>query len=1042
MHSFASLIHAVAAIRPRKTNEKKTTGTRSESHAIKTLRNWVTELCRRHSPLPADMVAMVFRLLFPEEDIKRKYNMQETRLARYLVDILTVSTAQGTPGSKLLNWKEEESLGCLGTEVEAIMKGKGMNPNREISITEVDALLTELAAKSAFSASSIRQTHLRTPRAASPRSTSEILRSLYTALSPAEASIVTQIILKDLRPILYPIARDQTHYRIALLHYNSNALVQLTKFDAMFAWDQSGDFYKAFRVRAQLDEAALAFAAASASGETETMLKPQVGVPIMIPKCIKGQSCAQALHQLRASRKVWVETKYDGERAQIHVELVRGKPRITIYSKSGRESTLDRAAIHPVICEGLAIGTSGCKIRKNTVVEAEIVAFSDKLDRIDEFWRIKSLISSTAIGPRRAKLRKSAREHSSNCDDVSSQCSLESDASCEGTRHLAVVFFDVLILDNKSLLSATYAERRKILESIITLRHGYTMVAERKAVPLTSSWPSEAEKARFRVVFAQLLADHQEGVVLKADESVYNDGRLRWVKLKKDYIAGYGDALDLVLIGAAWDKNRGRELRGTFAPTVYTTFYIGALSNSDAIKLDSKCVPKFEVFFTSSYGLSREQLEELNFLIKSSDTVKYEAGKPQLGLSYSCNIFPGLADPAVLLKQPILAEVMGACFDKAEHSKFYELRFPRITKVHRPSERTWTEATTLQEFQRIARESVGHESSDREIDDWCAQVWNRPIDPGARCPEKRKQQEAMWVEQMELADRKLRRKQGETGPQDRDSECEWSTPVVIKRKIDVDESLEESGASMARPTKRIRPLKTVTNLVGPAVEDKTSHEKVPLKPSGQRAPPVVIVTPPSSPLSQSVPLMDIQPQKAQDSSQPAHPEIAQSKYMLSTMQKVNGKPDSGDRTAPLQQKNYYSSPLGMFLHDAIVWLPRTQVASRPSWRVPSSQIVPTGHQVHGLESFLQACNWTETHDHARGCDWIKRGVVFIDDIGAGKEWLDFPVKMLIDRRSSLLHRDEHTTFTPIWIFSIKLLGYEELSKRTASIESQALFRLG
>lgn len=33
-------------------------------------------------------------------------------------------------------------------------------------------------------------------------------------------------------------------------------------------------------------------------------------------------------------------------------------------------------------------------------------------------------------------------------------------------------------------------------------------------------------------------------------------------KVKKDYIPGHGDSVDVAIIGAAWDKDRGRELRG------------------------------------------------------------------------------------------------------------------------------------------------------------------------------------------------------------------------------------------------------------------------------------------------------------------------------------------------------------------------------------------------------------------------------------------------------------------------------------------------
>ena len=34
------------------------------------------------------------------------------------------------------------------------------------------------------------------------------------------------------------------------------------------------------------------------------------------------------------------------------------------------------------------------------------------------------------------------------------------------------------------------------------------------------------------------------------------------LQLKKDYIPGLGDCVDLVIVGACWEKDRGRELRG------------------------------------------------------------------------------------------------------------------------------------------------------------------------------------------------------------------------------------------------------------------------------------------------------------------------------------------------------------------------------------------------------------------------------------------------------------------------------------------------
>ena len=53
--------------------------------------------------------------------------------------------------------------------------------------------------------------------------------------------------------------------------------------------------------------------------------------------------------------------------------------------------------------------------------------------------------------------------------------------------------------------------------------------------------------------------------MLKAAESKYNFSPA-WVKLKRDYIPGLDDTIDLVVVGASWDKDRGRELNGQRLP--------------------------------------------------------------------------------------------------------------------------------------------------------------------------------------------------------------------------------------------------------------------------------------------------------------------------------------------------------------------------------------------------------------------------------------------------------------------------------------------
>jgi DNA ligase-4 len=129
------------------------------------------------------------------------------------------------------------------------------------------------------------------------------------------------------------------------------------------------------------------------------------------------------------------------------------------------------------------------------------------------------------------------------------------------TYHLGLVFFDILLLDSVSLLSTPYAQRREALQSIIRPIPGKSMFAERVPIDLHFADEDRALSA-LEKIFQDVLNNRQEGIVLKAEEASYHDFRTPWVKLKKDYISGYGDTLDLVVVGAGWDKARARELRG------------------------------------------------------------------------------------------------------------------------------------------------------------------------------------------------------------------------------------------------------------------------------------------------------------------------------------------------------------------------------------------------------------------------------------------------------------------------------------------------
>jgi len=135
--------------------------------------------------------------------------------------------------------------------------------------------------------------------------------------------------------------------------------------------------------------------------------------------------------------------------------------------------------------------------------------------------------------------------------------------------HLGIVFFDVLYLDSTSLLYQTYRSRREVLESIVRPEPGKAVLARRFPIVMAGNPESE-----LRHIFSYTISDYQEGLVLKGENSLYNDFRNPWVKLKKDYIPDCGDKIELLILGASWEKVRGRTLRG-----MSTTFFFRPVPN-------------------------------------------------------------------------------------------------------------------------------------------------------------------------------------------------------------------------------------------------------------------------------------------------------------------------------------------------------------------------------------------------------------------------------------------------------------------------------
>ncbi|KAG8737596.1 hypothetical protein FRC12_017080 [Ceratobasidium sp. 428] len=193
---------------------------------------------------------------------------------------------------------------------------------------------------------------------------------------------------------------------------------------------------------------------------------------------------------------------------------------------------------------------------------------------------------------------------------------------------------------------------------------------------------------------------------------------------------------------------------GIVGPNVLTTFYIGVRTNEDNLAARAM----FDTAFTVSYGLSRDQLEDLNHRTQSVGAYEtYRTDGRYMRIPYDVRLARALKHrpPRMWFLTPMLFELMGAGFTKLEEIGHYELRFPRITKIHSPTDRPWMCGLGKRSLQRLANVSLGLEGTEVECaEELVDRIWGDEGNSGVSKEEKRKERIEKWMKV--LGGKKLR----------------------------------------------------------------------------------------------------------------------------------------------------------------------------------------------------------------------------------------------------------------------------------------------
>lgn len=347
------------------------------------------------------------------------------------------------------------------------------------------------------------------------------------------------------------------------------------------------------------------------------------GIPLKPMLAKPTRSISEILDRFQG-HEFTCEYKYDGERAQVHV-LSDG--RVKVYSRNSEDMSQRYPDLVSIMKEFLSKEGSAIK---SVILDCEAVAWDRNTDKILPFQ-----ILST-------RKRKDVEEK-----DIKV--------------HICLFAFDILYYNGAPLISKSLAERREILFSNLVPVEGKFQFATHK---------NTSDVDEMQAFLNESVQNSCEGLMVKmlhGPSSQYEPSKrsINWLKLKKDYLSGVGDSLDLVVIGAYLGKGKRTGSYGGFLLATY---------NSDTGEYETTC--------KIGTGFSDDDLASLYSLLKPT-----EIDVPKSYYVYdreNSNAVPDVWFEPTTVFEVLTADLSLSPIYKSGHQlygKGISLRFPRYIRI-------------------------------------------------------------------------------------------------------------------------------------------------------------------------------------------------------------------------------------------------------------------------------------------------------------------------------------------------------------------------
>lgn len=367
---------------------------------------------------------------------------------------------------------------------------------------------------------------------------------------------------------------------------------------------------------------------------------PVVSTPILMMKAERLSSGKEIVEKLG---ECIVEPKYDGLRLQIHVQ--KYEVQSTKYKEGNTHSPRHSVKI---FTRGLEVVTHMypdivAAIQKeltceNCIFEGEALGYDEKHDR---FLPFQETIQ-----------RK--RKH-----DI---------ADAAERIPLRLMAFDILFVDNESVINAPLVERKRLLSRV---------VKGRKSVIHLSPTVTTGDADRIEELFDTYTRDGLEGIMAKKLDSHYKPGarEYSWVKLKRSYSDKVTDTIDCVVMG--FDAGKGKR----------AAFGIGAV----LVGLYDPKIDKYVTIAKIGTGMTDNEWKSLKV-----QSTKYRVQSiPEeyvVAKEMGCDVW---------VKPHIVLEIRSDEITRSKlHTSGWSLRFPRLERFR--EDKRPEDATTQSEITKIA----------------------------------------------------------------------------------------------------------------------------------------------------------------------------------------------------------------------------------------------------------------------------------------------------------------------------------------------------